>query len=56
MSKEFVRSAEFLLGKVKINSVWADLMDKLQFRKDFLAGRVKSRTYLYNGIVDIETE
>ena len=43
---------EFLFSKVIINGVEATWVDKLEF----LRRKPKSRTYLYNGIVDIETE
>lgn len=47
---------DFLLGKVIINGVLASLGDKLQFGKDYRAGKVKIKTvYDWDGYIDIET-
>lgn len=43
---------EFLFAKVIINGVEATWVDKLEFLKR----NPRCRTYLYNGLVDIETE
>jgi hypothetical protein len=43
---------EFLFAKVIINGVEATWVDKLEFLKR----KPKSRAYLYNGLIDIETE
>lgn len=47
---------EFLLGEVYINNQRADIRDKFRFWEDYSSGKIKSRIYRYNGIIDIETE
>lgn len=47
---------EFLFGEVYINKVKATWIDKLDYWADRQSGKVKSRIYKYNGIIDVETE